>query len=129
MKAEVPTLCQLCSAQIGLHRDSGERKKGQRPLLSGCWGSPVPAAVLAHACKQPFHGASSCLSLLALGRRGAKNNQAGTSTGGTFTVVASGQACLLPAGLWFLCPAQSFCGRPLPSFPRVLALSLLLFLE
>lgn len=39
MKAEVPTLCQLCSAQIGLYRDSGERKKGQRPLLSGCWCS------------------------------------------------------------------------------------------
>lgn len=81
-------------------------------------------------CKQPFHVASSCPSLLALGRRGAKNNQAGTSTCGTFTVVASEQACLLFAGpvslprwspFYFL---QPFLSLPLAIAPSPLLLLL-----
>jgi hypothetical protein len=38
----------------------------------------VPTTGL-HMSVKSFHIASSCLSLLALGRGGAKNNQAGTS--------------------------------------------------
>lgn len=81
-------------------------------------------------CKQPFHVASSCASLLALGRRGAKNNQAGTSTCGTFTVAASEQACLLFAGpvslprwspFYFL---QPFLSLPLAIAPSPLLLLL-----
>lgn len=70
-------LCQLCDRQMGPHRDSQERKKGakaspvQWPLRSLC--SCLSARTLKH--KHPFHIASSCLSLLALGRRGAKNNR------------------------------------------------------
>lgn len=37
MKAEVPTLCQLCSAQIALHGDGPQRKTGaEAPRLGGC---------------------------------------------------------------------------------------------
>ena len=125
-------LCGLCSVQIGLYRDSRERKTGGRGpsarWLLVLFLSLHSACTL--ECKQPFQVASSCLSLLALGRRGTKNNQAGTSTCGAFTVVASGQAYLLPAGPSASgIPVQTFSDHPLPSLPQVMALSLLLLLE
>lgn len=78
---------------------SGEEEKGQRApctVTAGALFCPCNSVCTLER-KQPFHVAGSCLSLLALGRRGARNNQAGTSTCGTVTVVASGQARWLPA--------------------------------
>lgn len=82
-----------------------------------CSFSPCfSACILEH--KQPFHVASSCLSLLALGRRDAKNNQAGTSTCGTFTVVALRLAYSLCAGLGaFGISAHTSFGHPSPQLP------------
>lgn len=116
VKAEVPALCQLCSAQMALTGTVGRGRRGQRPLCSVAAGAlfcPCSGACTLE-CKQPFHVASSCLSLLASGRRGAKNNQAGTSTGGTFTAVASGQPCLLPAGPGSSGPCSDFLWPPPP---------------
>ena len=92
--------------------DGRERKERQRPLCSGAAGAflcPCSSACTLE-CKQPFHVASSCLSLLALGRRVPK------ITGRVLPLVghspASGQACSLPA------VGGAACGpRPLLRLP------------
>lgn len=129
MKAEVPALRQLCHTQIGACRDSQERKKGGQG--ASVWWLLVLILSLLQACtlehEQYFHVAGSSLSLLALGGRGAKNNQAGISTCGTFTVVAFGRlACLLQAQC-LCCPCSYFLWPPFLSLPQAMAPSLLLF--
>lgn len=97
----------LCVSSWGQKR---EEEGGQGPSAPAAAGalSVSPAATPAHlrVNSPSFHTAHSCLSLPAPGTRGAKNNQAGTATCGTLTVVASGQAGMLSASLMAL---------PLPS--------------
>ena len=53
--------------------------------------------------------------------RSAKNNQAGTSTCGTFPAPASGQTCLLSkAGPTSAIPVPTSCGHPSPVPPAML---------
>lgn len=110
------------------------RKGGRGPSAWGALGAlscPYGTACTLE-CKQPFRVASSCLSLLALGRRVPE------ITGRVLPLVrhslASGQASSLPeaggpgwgSSPCSSAPVQTSGGHCLPSLPQVLSLSLVL---